>query len=346
MYLFATKLLHLFPPETAHDLAIKMLQLLPVKSVIADIDLSLFSQELMGLSFSHPLGLAAGFDKQAQVFHRLGQLGFSFVEIGSVTPRPQAGNPKPRLFRLPDQQAIINRYGFNSKGMDYVAQQFNEHQKICVTGINLGKNKETLDPIEDFLKGAKKLAPFADYLVVNVSSPNTPGLRDLQDPSILFALIDGIKNIIFQEPHTVPLFIKIAPDMNWDQEGELVEFLVNKIDGIIVSNTTTSREGLEKTLNAQEAGGLSGKPLMARSTAQLKRIYPITRGRCVLIGCGGISSGQDAYEKLRAGADLLQLYTAFVYQGPMIIRQVLLELKTLLEKEGVKHIREIIGYGV
>lgn len=344
MHSFATKLLHQLPPETAHDLAIKVLRFLPVKNIVANLDLGMFAQDIMGLHFAHPLGLAAGFDKHAEVFDRLGQLGFSFVEIGSVTPRSQPGNPKPRLFRLAEYQAIINRYGFNSKGMAYVAQQFQQRKKTCVTGINLGKNKDTNDPIEDFIKGAEQLAAYADYLVVNVSSPNTPGLRDMQSSTVLGPMIDKIKNIIAQQHRTIPLFIKLAPDLGIDQEAALVEFLVaKKVEGIITSNTTLSREGVEKSNYAQEMGGLSGPALMTRSTEQLKRIYQITRGRCVLIGCGGISSGRDAYEKLRAGANLLQLYTAFVYQGPWVIKRVLTELKQLLERDGVKSLQEIIG---
>jgi dihydroorotate dehydrogenase len=335
MYPLLTWFLHKLPPEAAHHAAIKLLRIFPVENVAHNIDTRLLAQELMGLYFSHPLGLAAGFDKDAEVFDKLGQIGFSFVEIGSVTPRPQPGNPKPRLFRLTEQQAIINRYGFNSQGLDCVAENLQRYPRTCITGINLGKNKETVEAIDDFLLGAEKLAAQANYFVINVSSPNTPGLRDLQNPIVLEPIIDGIKKL-----SAVPLLVKISPDMTIEQESALIEFLVKKnIDGIIVSNTTVSRAGVKST----ETGGLSGPPLYELSTVVLKRVYRITQGRIVLIGCGGISSGQDAYEKLCAGADLLQFYTAFIYQGPQVIRRILLELKALFERDGIKNIREIIG---
>jgi dihydroorotate dehydrogenase len=343
-YSLATRILHLLPAEIAHHLAIKTLRLFPARSVIADLDLNLFKQQLAGLDFPHPLGLAAGFDKDAEVFAQLGRLGFAFLEVGSVTPQPQPGNPLPRLFRLRAQQAIINRYGFNSRGMDYMARQFQHQRPTCITGINLGKNKATLDAAADFLQGAEKLADHAAYFAINVSSPNTPGLRDLQTPLMLEPIIAGVRNITRRISRRIPLFIKISPDMQVEQEAELVEFLLAKsIDGIIIGNTTLSRAGVENCAQAAEQGGLSGPPLRDRATAALRRIYKITQGRTLLIGCGGISSGADAYEKLRAGADLLQIYTAFVYQGPLIIRRILLELQALLIRDGVKNIRAIIG---
>jgi dihydroorotate dehydrogenase len=339
MYQLATRILHRLPPELAHNVAITMLRFAPIQNMVADLDLTIFAQELMGLRFPHPLGLAAGFDKNAEVFTSLGQMGFAFLEVGSVTPQPQPGNPKPRLFRLPSYQAIINRYGFNSKGMQYVHQQLQYRQRVCVTGINLGKNKNTTDPIADYLAGAKTLATYADYFVINVSSPSTPGLRDLQHPSVLGPMIDSLRHITPK-----PLLVKLAPDLNIEEESVLIDFLIDKsIDGIILGNSTFSRDGVTDNKYATQSGGLSGPPLKERNTAQLKRIYKITQGRCVLIGCGGISSGEDAYEKLRAGADLLQIYAAFVYQGPIVIRRILTELKQLLLRDGVKNIREIIG---
>lgn len=342
MYPLATKILHLLPPETSHHLVIKMLRWLPVKNCIADMDLDIFSQKLMGLKFTHPLGLAAGFDKDAEVFDKLGQLGFSFVEIGSVTPRPQPGNPKPRLFRLTEQQAIINRYGFNSKGLDYATACLQKYSRTCTTGINLGKNKDAVNEIDDFLRGAKVLMNQADYFTINVSSPNTPGLRDLQKPESLKPIIDGIKNIIQQAKRDIPLLVKISPDMDIEQERVLIEFLVTAgIDGIIIGNTTLSRVGVENSLYASEQGGLSGPPLTNRATDVLRRVYSITQGRVVLIACGGITNGFDAYEKLRAGADLLQIYTSFVYQGPPVIHRILSELKVLFKRDGIKNIRDL-----
>ncbi len=344
MYSLATKALHLLPPETAHDITIKILQWLPVYNVIKNLDLQEFSQDILGMHFKHPIGLAAGFDKHAEVFNKLGQLGFSFVEVGSITPKPQYGNPKPRLFRLTEHQAIINRYGFNSKGLEYAANQLQKQVHTCITGINLGKNKDTSNDAEDFLKGAEKLINQADYFTVNVSSPNTPGLRDLQTATALLPIITGIRQIMQQHSRTIPLFIKVSPDMSLEQETTLFEFLTEQaIDGIIISNTTTRRIGVETHLNSAIQGGLSGPPLRALSNAMLQRAYKITRGRVILMGCGGISSGKDIYEKLCAGANLVQLYTAFVYQGPSILKRVLLELKMLLVKNGIKNITEIIG---
>ncbi|MFU8797618.1 MAG: dihydroorotate dehydrogenase (quinone) [Gammaproteobacteria bacterium] len=310
------RLLHLLPPELAHDTAIKLLRFFPVKNIIADIDTKDLAQTLLGLHFPHPLGLAAGFDKHGDVSDKLGQLGFSFLEVGSVTPRPQPGNLKPRVFRVPEQHAIINRFGFNSKGLDYMQHKLEKRPRTCITGINLGKNKDSIHAEEDFVLGAQRLDKHADYFTINVSSPNTPGLRDLQTPNALEPIIREIRGVTQK-----PLFVKLSPDMALSQEKTLVEFLAEKIDGIIVSNTTMV-----------EGGGLSGPPLKQRSTDMLRRVYTITQGRIVLIGCGGISSGADAYEKLCAGAQLLQIYTAFIYQGPAVIRRILLELKALKQR--------------
>lgn len=344
MYKFLTHTLQMLSPEIAHHTAIKLLRFAPVSNMTRGMNLSNLSQRLMGMDFPHPVGLAAGFDKDAEVFDKLGQLGFSSVEVGSITPRPQPGNPKPRLFRLSAQQAIINRYGFNSKGLDYAAKNFAAHKRSCIVGINLGKNKDTNDYIEDFLMGAEALADQADYLTINVSSPNTPGLRDLQSPDALLPVIDGVRNILRVKNRSIPLCVKISPDMNLEQLTVLVEFLLAKaIDAIIISNTTTSREGVAMSEYAQEQGGLSGPPLKARSTTMLRQVFNMTRGKIVLIGCGGISCGQDAYEKLCAGANLLQLYTSFVFQGPLVIRRVLEELQALLAEKGVRNIKDIIG---
>ncbi len=344
MHNLATHALHLLPPEAAHEVAIKLLRWMPARSVIADLDLKILQQEFCGLSFPHPLGLAAGFDKHAEVFDKLGLLGFSFVELGSITPRPQPGNPKPRLFRLPQQQAIINCYGFNSKGQDYAAQCLQKYPRTAITGINLGKNKTTVNAADDFLQGAEHLITQADYFTINVSSPNTPGLRDLQTSEALDPIIDGVRAIMQNKKRKVPLFIKLSPDIPLQQESSLIEFLVAKaIDGIIISNTTSSREGVENNEYAAQSGGLSGPPLKARSTAMLRRVYNITQGRVLLIGCGGISTGLDAYEKLCAGANLLQLYTALIYQGPLVIRKILLELQAILSKNGIRQLAEIIG---
>ncbi len=332
-YHLISHFLHWLPPELAHNVAIQLLRYFPVKNQIADLDLHPFSQDRMGIHFPHPIGLAAGFDKQGDVFHKLGQLGFSFLEIGSVTPKPQAGNPRPRLFRLPEQQAIINRYGFNSKGLNYMLNKLTTLKRTCITGINLGKNKQTIHDIDDFILGVNMLGDQADYLTLNISSPNTPGLRDLQNPLILQPLLKEVNRILRQKKRNIPLLVKLSPDMPLQEERRLVEFLVEQgIGGIIVSNSLFV-----------EQGGLSGEPLKAKSTEMLKRVHLITEGKIPLIGCGGIASGQDAFEKLLAGAHLLQIYTAFVYQGPAIISRILKELNALFCEKGITHIQEITG---
>jgi dihydroorotate dehydrogenase len=344
MYSFATKILHQLPPETAHDVAIKTLRYLPVKNVTRNLDLTGLAQNLLGLQFPHPIGLAAGFDKHAEVYDKLGKLGFSFIELGTITPRPQPGNPKPRLFRLTEQQAIINRYGFNSKGLGHAINHLRKYKRTCITGINLGKNKDTVKYIDDFLKGAETLLDHADYFTINVSSPNTPGLRDLQTAEALAPIIDGVRAIMQQQARIIPIFVKVSPDMSFEQETTLIEFLTEKaIDGIIISNTTIHRTGIENSAYKSMQGGLSGPSLHAPTTAMLKRAYKITQGRIVLIGCGGVRTGQDAYEKLCAGASLIQLYTSFIYQGPAILRQILTELKTLLARKNVNNIADIVG---
>jgi dihydroorotate dehydrogenase len=343
-YKCVTAILNQLPPEIAHDLSIKLLRTFPVKNVLANLDVSGLSQSLMGMDFIHPIGLAAGFDKQAEVFDQLGKLGFSFLEVGSVTPKPQFGNPRPRLFRLPKQQAIINRYGFNSKGLSYFAKHLQKYQHTCVVGVNLGKNKDSVNYCDDFLQSAEVLIENADYFTINLSSPNTPGLRELQHPEAIKPVIDGIAEISLRKEKKIPIFIKISPDMTIKQETTLAEFLLEQpITGIIISNTTVARNGVEGSRYANEQGGLSGQPLKTPSTEMLRRIYRIVSKRLMLIGCGGINSGQDAYEKLRAGADLLQIYTAFVYEGPLVIRKILLELKSLMARDGVTNIREVIG---
>jgi dihydroorotate dehydrogenase len=346
MYKYLLKLLHHLPPETAHHTVIKFLRLLPVKNFIADIDFTKFKQTYWGLNFSHPVGLAAGFDKDAEVFDKLGQIGFSFVETGTVTPLPQPGNPRPRLFRIPEKQALINSYGFNSRGSLYAAKVLKKHSAYSVLGVNLGINKHTQHPADDFLHGIELFLEMkkADYFTINVSSPNTPGLRNLQKPAILKPIFDAIKALMKQKKSLIPLLVKLSPDISIEEETPLIEFLAdNAVDGIIISNTTIRREGFENSRWASIKGGLSGVPLKACSTAMLRRVYGITQGHIPLIGCGGISSGKDAYEKLCAGANLLQIYTAFIYKGPLVLPQILTELNTLLAEKGIKNIREMIG---
>jgi dihydroorotate dehydrogenase len=283
----------------------------------------------LGLDFPGPLGLAAGFDKDARGIDALLALGFDFVEIGTVTPKPQPGNPKPRMFRLTDDRALINRLGFNNRGADDVARRLS-HRRRGIVGVNLGKNKTTAEPdaIADYVAGAERLAPFADYLVVNVSSPNTPGLRDLQAVDKLRPLLVAVREAADRAVPTrrVPLLLKIAPDLADDDIDVVADLALDLgLDGIIATNTTISRDNLRTPpdrVAAAGAGGLSGAPLAARSLAVLRRLRARVGDRCTLIAVGGISSADDARARLDAGATLVQAYTGFIYGGPLWPRRI------------------------
>ncbi|PRQ29150.1 putative dihydroorotate dehydrogenase (quinone) [Rosa chinensis] len=330
--------------------------------------------EVWGRKFSNPIGLAAGFDKNAEAVDGLLGLGFGFVEIGSVTPVPQEGNPKPRIFRLRDEGAIINRCGFNSEGIIAVAKRLGiQHGKRMldetsntssssadeaktggksgpgILGVNLGKNKTSEDAASDYVQGVHSLSQYADYLVINVSSPNTPGLRMLQGRKQLKDLVKKVQaardEMQWGEEGPPPLLVKIAPDLSKeDLEDIAAVALALRLDGLIISNTTVSRpESVSRNPVASEAGGLSGKPLFDTSTRLLKDMYLLTRGKIPLVGCGGISSGEDAYRKIRAGATLVQLYTAFAYGGPALVPQIKAELTECLERDGFKTVVEAVG---
>ncbi|KAL5719253.1 dihydroorotate dehydrogenase (quinone) [Ranunculus cassubicifolius] len=337
-------------------------------------DPSVLGQEVWGRKFSNPIGLAAGFDKNAEAVEGLLGLGFGFVEIGSVTPNPQDGNPKPRIFRLRQEGAIINRCGFNSEGIVSVAKRLGaQHgkRKLAETastsptpddelklhgkagpgilGVNLGKNKTSEDAAADYVQGVHTLAQYADYLVINISSPNTPGLRKLQGRKQLKDLIKKVQDardeMQWGEEGPPPLLVKIAPDLSKQDLEDIAQVaLALRLDGLIISNTTISRpDAVSGNPVAVESGGLSGKPLLSPSTNVLKQMYILTRGRIPLIGCGGISSGEDAYKKIRAGASLVQLYTGFAYGGPALIPQIKDDLAECLNRDGFKSIGEAIG---
>ncbi|CAN6689675.1 unnamed protein product [Malus baccata var. baccata] len=372
----ATKIVNpffaLLDAETAHSLAVSATARgwVPREKRPDPSNLGL---EVWGRKFSNPIGLAAGFDKNAEAVDGLLGLGFGFVEIGSVTPVPQEGNPKPRIFRLREEVAIINRCGFNSEGIVAVAKRLGaQHGKRKldettsssssgeevkpggkagpgILGVNLGKNKTSEDASADYRQGVHTLSQYADYLVINVSSPNTPGLRMLQGRKQLKDLVKQVQGardeMQWGEEGPPPLLVKIAPDLSKeDLEDIAAVALALRLDGLIISNTTVSRpESVSKHLLASEAGGLSGKPLFDMSTNVLKEMYILTRGKIPLIGCGGISSGEDAYKKVRAGASLVQLYTAFAYGGPALIPQIKAELSECLERDGYKSISEAVG---
>jgi dihydroorotate dehydrogenase len=299
---------------------------------------------LWGLNFPNPVGLAAGFDKDAQVPGPLLRWGFGFVEIGTVTPRPQPGNPKPRLFRLPEDRAVINRMGFNSRGLDVAADALRT-RPAGIVGANLGKNRDSKDATTDYCLGATRLGPLVDYLVINISSPNTPGLRDLQRRHEASRLVEAVAAARASlGAHQPPLLLKIAPDLTPREVDDLGEVaLGSPVDGIILSNTTTARPETLRSPAATEPGGLSGQPLFDPSTDLLGRFYRLTGGRVPLIGVGGIGSGAQAYAKICAGASLVQLYTAMVYQGPGLVRTIKQELAQCLERDGFRSITEAVG---
>jgi len=288
----------------------------------------------MGLDFPNPVGLAAGLDKDGECIKAWEALGFGFIEVGTVTPRPQAGNPKPRMFRLPPAQALINRMGFNNRGVDFLVEQVRRTRFKGVLGINIGKNADT--PVErasdDYLIGLRKVYPWASYIAVNISSPNTPGLRDLQYGEALDRLLAALKEeqqrLADVHGRYVPLAIKIAPDLaDVDVRTVGQALLRHGMDAVIATNTTFSRAGVESLPHAQEAGGLSGAPLMARSTEVVVRLADVLEGRLPIIAVGGILSGADAAAKIAAGASLVQLYTGFIYRGPELIREAVQALK-------------------
>jgi dihydroorotate dehydrogenase len=333
-------------PERAHDLALRALRLGLAGSDRSPDD-PILATRVLGSSFRNPIGLAAGFDKSAVAVDALMRLGFGFVEAGSVTPRPQIGNPKPRLFRLVEDRAVINRMGMNNQGIAPFRERIAAlpRPRPAVLGINIAINKEGAAPLTDYPALYAEVAALADYVAVNVSSPNTPGLRDLQGEKQLSDILAALAATRAAQPGAKPpILVKIAPDLAAEAIEPIVEAAVaHGMDGLIVSNTTISRPGL-RSAHAGETGGLSGPPLRALSTDLLRRVAKLARPRgLTLIGCGGVGSGADAYEKLRAGADLVQLYAAFAYDGPALIPRIKRELAALLRRDGVRNVAEIVG---
>lgn len=338
--------LFLLPPEKAHRAAIFSLQRGWVpRSHTAHPSLA---TTVAGLSFANPLGLAPGFDKNAECFEGALIAGFGFVEIGTVTPRPQAGNPAPRLFRLVEQEAVINRLGFNNEGVEAAAQRLSRRSGRGIIGGNIGKNKESGDALADYVNAMRALYPQVDYITANISSPNTPGLRALQAEDELTALVTALQSLRAElvaagAPHR-PVFVKIAPDCDDAQlEAIAKTALATKLDGLIISNTTLARGAVAGSPHAQEAGGLSGKPLFAPSTEVLRKMYRLTHGAVPLIGVGGIASAADAYAKIRAGASLVQLYTALIYQGVGLARRINDGLAELLARDGFAQVADAVG---
>jgi dihydroorotate dehydrogenase len=336
----ALPLFHRLDPERAHDLGLRALRL-GLAGSAAQADPPSLGVSVLGRRFSNPIGLAAGFDKNAYAARALMRLGFGFVETGTVTPRPQAGNPKPRLFRLVADRAVINRMGFNNAGLDaYLKQLASLHERAVPLGANVGINKEGADPIRDYPILVSAVSPLVDYVVINVSSPNTPGLRDLQAEGQLRAILQAIGKRAGQRP----LLVKVAPDLSADGLDAVVETCVaNGVQGLIVGNTTISRPLGLHSPQQSEAGGLSGVPLFALSTRMLAHAFLLARGRLVLIGAGGVFTGRDALTKIRAGASLVQLYTAFAYHGPALIPRIKAGLAAELRREGFTRLEDAVG---
>jgi len=350
IYRMIWPLVRLLDPEFAHGLAVRALELglMPRPQLPDDPQLRV---KLWGLDFPNPVGLAAGFDKDARVHAQMLGQGFGFVEVGSITPQPQPGNPKPRLFRLEEDGAVINRMGFNSEGHDVSKARLHTRDRTRgIVGVNLGKNKLTEDAAQDYEIGARTFGPLADFIVINVSSPNTPGLRALQGADVLRDLLTRTQAALSDTTEAAkrpPLVLKIAPDLTDEDKADIAQVaLETGIDGLIVTNTTIDRPHSLKSPHKAEAGGLSGRPLFAASTQVLGEMYAATKGQVALIGVGGIEDGRGAYEKILAGATLVELYSAMVYQGPSIAARINRELADILKADGFTSVADAVGKGV
>ena len=332
-------------PETAHNLAIKSLKFNFVPDVFdQNTNESLFSSKLFNQEISNPIGMAAGFDKNAEVYNSLYKLGFGFVEVGTITPLPQYGNPKPRVFRLVEDEALINRLGFNNKGSKNVLNRLESNPKRGVLGINIGPNKDTKDRLNDYLIGLETFHKNADYITVNISSPNTENLRNFHDQSKLKELLEKTNLKKKELKSKIPLVVKISPDIKDLQINEISDILLdNEIDAAIISNTSDSTREKLRDIQKHQKGGLSGKPIETKSNNVIKKFYKLFKGKIKIIGVGGVDSGKSAYDKFLSGADYIQLYTGMVYQGPNIVGIIKKELREILSKEGVKNYTEIVG---
>ena len=339
----AARAFHAFDPEDAHGLTIKALSL--GLGPRGGVDDPILRTELAGLRLSNPVGLAAGFDKNAEVFRPMLRAGFGFVECGTVTPLAQAGNPRPRLFRLSEDRAVINRMGFNNAGLEPFAARLAQARAAGVVGANIGANKDAADRIGDYVTGLRRLWGLASYFTINISSPNTPGLRALQTRAALEELLGRLAEARDGLPAEgrVPMFLKVAPDLEDAEVEAIVEtVLANGLEGVIVSNTTISRPPLRSRF-AGEAGGLSGAPLLSLSTTVLERFHAAAAGRVALVGAGGIACGADAYAKIRAGASAVQLYSAMVYEGPGLVGRIKRDLALRLRADGFSALAEAVG---
>jgi dihydroorotate dehydrogenase len=332
-------------PETAHTLAIKSLKLNLLSNIFnQSTEDPMFKSTLFGKKIDNPIGIAAGFDKNAEVYNALFKLGFGFVEVGTITPLKQYGNPKPRVFRLVEDQALINRLGFNNLGSENVKSRIRSNLPAGLLGINVGPNKDSRDRLNDYLIGIRTFHDVADYITVNISSPNTENLRNFHDETKFDELMNSIEKEKIKLRSKIPVVVKISPDILDNQVNLICEILLKyKVSAIIVSNTTEgNRETLQNILKHQK-GGLSGKPLEEKSNKMISKFYNLLKGKTQIIGVGGVDSGRSAYEKFLAGANYVQLYTGMVFQGPNIVGKIKKELKELLINEGATNFKEIIG---
>ncbi len=345
MYSIFKQYIFSLDPEIAHDLAIKSLKfnVLP-KSIFNVQGEEQLETNLLNERIPNPIGLAAGFDKSAEVYNSLFKLGYGFVEVGTITPKRQLGNTKPRVFRLEKDQALINRLGFNNHGSEIVSKRISDNLPSGFLGINIGPNKDTKNKDEDYFICLSRLSSFAGYITINISSPNTEGLRNFHEKKALEKLLLGLNKIKKDKNIVKPLVVKISPDIKDNEISSIIELILkHKIEGIIVSNTTDSHREKLSDIQKNEKGGLSGQPLKDLSTKLIKKFYRETKGKIQIIGVGGVDSGHAAFEKICAGADAVQLYTGMVYKGPGVVKEMKKELITILKKEKLKNISEAVG---
>ena len=332
-------------PEKAHTLAIKSLKFNLIPNVFDENKKdSIFQTKIFNKDLNNPIGMAAGFDKNAEVYNALFKLGFGFVEVGTITPLKQYGNPKPRVFRLVEDEALINRLGFNNHGAEIVKDRIKRNKKLGLLGINIGPNKDTSDRLNDYLIGLKTFHEEADYITINISSPNTENLRTFHEGS---KLQDLLKSIITEKKNlksNIPIAVKVSPDISEDQVNQITEILLeNEINVVIVSNTSDATRDKLSNIQRHQKGGLSGKPIEEKSNILINKFYKLLKGKIKIIGVGGVDSGQAAYDKFIAGADFVQLYTGMVFKGPNIAGIIKKDLKELLIRDGVKNYTEIVG---
>ena len=332
-------------PEKAHTLAIKSLKFNLILNVFDENkNDSIFQTKIFNKVLDNPIGMAAGFDKNAEVYNALFKLGFGFVEVGTITPLKQYGNPKPRVFRLVEDEALINRLGFNNHGAEIVKDRIKRNKKLGLLGINIGPNKDTSDRLNDYLIGLKTFHEEADYITINISSPNTENLRNFHEGG---KLQDLLKSVITEKKNlnsNIPIAVKVSPDISEDQVNQITEILLeNEINAVIVSNTSDATRDKLSNIQRHQKGGLSGKPIEEKSNILINKFYKLLKGKIKIIGVGGVDSGQAAYDKFIAGADFVQLYTGMVFKGPNIAGIIKKDLKELLIRDGVKNYTEIVG---